>query len=151
MLGRGPRAFRNVLRRSREEQEAGGRGQKAVGRKWSRFVTGSIPAEDFGRCGGRNLRLRHVEARPGEVLLLRGPCSKADRFALAGGCRHQLSYCRDGGGYGLVVCSNFSFQLSELCGQLFVLQGGFAQLDESANDKDAHPHSPLAAPARWPP
>ena len=83
-----------------------------------------------------------------EVLLLRGFWSEPDLLALAGGRRHQLSNCGDGGGDSLVVCPHLSFQFSDLCGQLFVPQGGFAQLDEGANDKDTHPHSPLAAPAR---
>ena len=44
----------------------------------------------------------------------------------------------------MVVCPNFSFQFSDLCGKLFVLKRGLAQFDEGANDKDAHPHCPLA-------
>ena len=79
-----------------------------------------------------------------EILLLRGLWSKADLLALAGGRRHQLSNCCDGRSYGLIVGSNFSFQFSDLCGKFFVPQGALAQLDESANDKDAHPHCLLA-------
>ena len=86
-----------------------------------------------------------------EALLLRGFWSEADLLALAGGRRHQLSNCRDGGGYSVVVCPHLSFQFSDLCGKLFVPQGGFAQLDEGANNKDTHPHCPFAAQARWPP
>jgi hypothetical protein len=85
-----------------------------------------------------------------EALLLRGFWSEADLLALAGGRRHQLSNCRDGGGYSVVVCPHFSFHFNDLYGKLFMLQGGLAQLNEGANDKDAHPHCPFAAPARWP-
>src|SRR6266705_2397320 len=79
-----------------------------------------------------------------KVLLPRGFWSKADLLALVGRRRHQLSNCRDGGSYGLIVCPNFSLQFSDLCGKFFVLQGGLAQFDEGANDKNTHPHRPSA-------
>jgi hypothetical protein len=79
-----------------------------------------------------------------EALLLRGFWSEADLLVLAGGRSHELPNCRDGGGYSVVVCPRFSFQFSDLCGKLFVPQGGFAQLDEGANNKDAHPDCPFA-------
>ncbi len=44
----------------------------------------------------------------------------------------------------MVVCPYFSFQFSDFCGKLFVPEGGLAQLDEGANNKDIHPHCRFA-------
>lgn len=41
-------------------------------------------------------------------------------------------------------CVPTFLQFTDLCGQLFVLQGGLAQFNECANNKDAHPDCTFA-------